>query len=101
MDVQHFGSTAIPSMLARPIIQLLGGVASVAVADALVMPLLQSGSTMSAEFNGALTDRRWLMGRANGPRTQHVHLVVTGSVEWQRRLRFRDALRVPPSFEER
>ena len=101
MDVQHFGSTAIPSMLARPIIKLLGGVASVAVADALVMPLLQSGSNMSAEFNVTLTDRRWLMGRANGPRTQHVHLVVTGSVEWQRRLRFRDALRVPPSFEVR
>ena len=45
MGVKHFGRTAIPSMLAKPIIHLLGGVASMAVADAVMMPLLKSDYT--------------------------------------------------------
>ena len=101
LDVQHFGSTAIPGMPAKPIIDLLGGVASMAVADALMVPLLQSHYTTSAEFNTTLTDRRWLMRWADGRRTHHLHLVVMGNAEWLRRLRFRDALRVDPSLAER
>lgn len=101
LDVQHFGSTAIPGMPAKPIIDLLGGVASMAVADALMVPLLQSHYTTSAEFNATLTDRRWLMRWANGRRTHHLHLVVMGGAEWLHRLRFRDALRADPSLAER
>ncbi|MES2950375.1 MAG: GrpB family protein [Pseudomonadota bacterium] len=101
LDVQHFGSTAIPGMPAKPIIDLLGGVESMAVADALVPPLLRSGYTTSAEFNATLTDRRWLMRWADGRRTHHLHLVVMGSAEWQRRLHFRDALRADANLAER
>ncbi len=101
LDVQHFGSTAIPGMPAKPIIDLLGGVASMAVADALMEPLLLSLYTTSAEFNATLTDRRWLMRWADGRRTHHLHLVVMGSAQWLRRLRFRDALRVDASLAER
>ena len=65
-DVQHFGSNAIPGMQAKPIIDLLGGVASMAVADVLMMPLLQSHYTTSTEFNTTFTDRLWLMRWADG-----------------------------------
>lgn len=101
LDVQHFGSTAIPGMSAKPIIDLLGGVASMGVADAMMAPLLQSHYTTSAEFNATLTDRRWLMRWADGRRTHHLHLVVLGSTAWERRLRFRDAVRADPSLAER
>lgn len=101
LDVQHFGSTAVPGMPAKPIIDLLGGVASMAEADALMVPLIQSLYTTSAEFNALLTDRRWLMRWADGRRTHHLHLVVMGSAEWLRHLRFRDALRSDPSLAKR
>jgi GrpB-like predicted nucleotidyltransferase (UPF0157 family) len=101
LDVQHFGSTAIPGMPAKPIIDLLGGVASMAMADALMAPLLDSAYTTSSEFNATLTDRRWLMRWADGRRTHHLHLVVMGSAEWLRRLRFRDVLRADAGLAQR
>ena len=93
LDIQHFGSTAIPGMPAKPIIDLLAGVESMPVADSLVEPLLSSNYTTSAEFNATLIDRRWFMRWANGRRTHHLHVVVFGETEWRRRLRFRDVLR--------
>ncbi len=101
LDVQHFGSTAIPGMPSKPIIDLLAGVASLAVADALIAPLLGSAYTTSAEFNATLTDRRWLMRWADGRRTHHLHLVVMGGAQWLRFLRFRDALCADPGLAER
>ena len=60
IDIQHIGSTAITGMSAKPIIDILAGVASMAVAEALAEPLCLAGYTTSAEFNAALTDRKWL-----------------------------------------
>jgi GrpB-like predicted nucleotidyltransferase (UPF0157 family) len=99
--VEHFGSTAIPGMPAKPIIDLLGGVESMAVADALVEPLLQSGYTTSAEFNATLADRRWFMRWASGQRTHHLHLVVMSGAEWRQRLQFRDELRSDARLAQR
>jgi GrpB-like predicted nucleotidyltransferase (UPF0157 family) len=101
LDIQHFGSTAVPGMLAKPIIDLLAGVESMAVADSLVEPLINSGYTTSAEFNATLIDRRWFMRWANGRRTHHLHIVVFGADEWRRRLRFRDMLRSDAEFAHR
>ena len=98
VDIQHFGSTAIPGIPAKPIIDILAGVASMEVADALIAPLLQFGYTTSAEFNATLPERRWLMRHAMGRRTHHLHIVVFGSEEWIRRLKFRDALRSNPAL---
>jgi len=101
LDVQHFGSTAIPGMPAKPIIDLLAGVESMAVADSLVEQLLNSGYTTSAEFNATLLDRRWFMRWSNGRRTHHLHIVVFGGDEWRRRLRFRDMLRIDAELAHR
>lgn len=93
LDVQHFGSTAIPGMPAKPVIDLLAGVASMEIADALMEPLLSSGYTTSAEYNATLADRRWFMRWHNGHRTHHLHVVLFGGPVWRCRLRFCDVLR--------
>ena len=93
LDVQHIGSTAIPGMPAKPTIDVMAGVASMAVADALFKPILDHGYVTSVEFNASLTDRRWFMRHANGQRTHHLHLVVYDGDLWRKRLAFRDALR--------
>lgn len=104
VSIEHFGSTAVPGLSAKPIIDILAGVKSMSLAESLVDPLCQSQYTTSAEFNARLEERRWLMRWANGHRTHHLHLVVYGESEWQRRLAFRDALRSNPelarSYEE-
>ena len=93
ISIQHFGSTAVPGLAAKPVIDILAGVASMAAADSLIEPLCRAHYTTSADFNAGLAERRWLMRWANGQRTHHLHLVTYGGHEWQRRLAFRDALR--------
>lgn len=101
LDVQHIGSTAIPGMPAKPIIDLMAGVASMAVADALFDPLLDFGYVTSVEFNATLSDRRWFMRHANGHRTHHLHVVVHDGDLWRKRLAFRDSLRSDTALAER
>ena len=98
LAVEHFGSTAVRGMTAKPIIDILVGVASMEAADALFEPVLAAGYTTSREFNATLSDRRWFMRSSNGRRTHHLHVVVHRSPVWAERLRFRDLLRSNPSL---
>ena len=93
LDVEHFGSTAVPGTSAKPIIDILAGVASMEAADALFEPVLTAGYTTSREFNATLADRRWFMRSSSGRRTHHLHVVIHRSLVWAERLRFRDLLR--------
>lgn len=93
LSIEHIGSTAVEGLSAKPIIDLMAGVASMDVALTLAAPLSRSGYTTSAEFNVSLTDRQWFMRWADGHRTHHLHVVVHGGAVWQGRLKFRVALR--------
>lgn len=88
LAIEHFGSTAVPGLSAKPIIDILAGVDSMSRADALMEPLCHSKYTTSMEFNASLVDRRWLMRWADGRRTHHLHIMVFGSPEWDRRRPF-------------
>ena len=96
--VEHFGSTAVPGLPAKPVIDMLGGVRSMAEADALLPLLCADGWDTSPEFNATLTDRRFLLRWPGGVRTHHLHLVVHGGETWTRRLQFRDTLRARPDL---
>ena len=99
--IEHIGSTAIPGMSAKPIVDILAGVESLAVVDALTEQLSKVGYTTSAEFNASLSDRKWFMRWANGRRTHHLHVVIHGSGIWRERLACRDLLRVDPQAAAR
>jgi GrpB-like predicted nucleotidyltransferase (UPF0157 family) len=88
-------------MPAKPIIDILAGVESMAVADALFSPILAYGYPTSQAFNAMLPDRRWFMRSANGRRTHHLHLVVLGSESWNVHLRFRNVLRSDAALAQR
>ena len=99
--LEHIGSTAVPGLRAKPIIDILAGVESMATAEAVAEIICQSGYTTSAEFNETLIDRKWFMRWANGHRTHHLHVVVHDSKAWHERLRFRNALRSQPELAVR
>lgn len=99
--IEHFGSTAVPGLSAKPIIDILAGVESMSHADTLIDPLCRAKYTTSIEFNATLQERRWLMRWANGHRTHHLHIVVYGGLQWRRRLEFREALRSDPALAAR
>jgi GrpB-like predicted nucleotidyltransferase (UPF0157 family) len=99
--IEHIGSTAVPRLAAKPIIDILAGVRTISEADALLEPLCAHGYETSAEFNATLPDRRWLMRHALGKRTHHLHLVVFGGEPWIRRLQFRGVLRADATIAAR
>lgn len=101
IDVQHIGSTAVPGLAAKPIIDILAGVTSMAAAESVIAPLCDSGYTTSAEYNATLSDRKWLMRWADGRRTHHLHVVVHEGPVWREWLCFRDALRAHPALAAR
>ena len=100
LAVEHIGSTAVPGLVAKPIIDIMAGVPSMAAADALFEPTIACGYTTSREFNALLTHRRWFMRSANGQRTHHLHVMVHLGPVWAKRLRFRDLLRSNPSLAQ-
>jgi len=97
-DIQHIGSTSVPGLAAKPIIDILASVESLETAESIGAVLCSSGYTTSAEFNQSLKDRKWFMRWANGHRTYHLHVVVHESQAWLERLRFRDELRANPGL---
>jgi GrpB-like predicted nucleotidyltransferase (UPF0157 family) len=101
IDIEHIGSTAVPGLVAKPIVDLMAGVETMAMAKSLAEPLCDNGYATSAEFNATLTDRQWFMRWADGHRTHHLHLVVHGGPVWTRHLQFRDALRASPVLAAR
>lgn len=99
--IEHIGSTAVPGLAAKPIIDLLAGVNTFSEADSLLSTLCAHGFETSAEFNATLPDSRWLMRHESGRRTHHLHLAVFGSEFWGRRVRFRDLLRADAAMADR
>lgn len=101
VNIRHIGSTAVPGLTAKPIIDLLAGVALTAEAEAVSAPLCGAGYTTSKESNDSLPDRKWLMRWRDGRRTHHLHVVMFGPKIWTEWLQFRDALRAQPEFANR
>jgi GrpB-like predicted nucleotidyltransferase (UPF0157 family) len=101
VELQHVGSTAVPGLSAKPIIDVLAGVRSMAETESLAERICKCGYTTSAEFNATLSERLWFMRWANGHRTHHLHVVAHGGEVWHEHLNFRDALRFHPELAAR
>jgi GrpB-like predicted nucleotidyltransferase (UPF0157 family) len=95
--IEHFGSTAIPGLAAKPIIDILIAVTSLAEAREHAIPPLEAMGYSYWRENPK-TDRLFLVKglppRADR-RTHHIHMTQTNSELWQRLL-FRDYLRLHP-----
>jgi GrpB-like predicted nucleotidyltransferase (UPF0157 family) len=88
--LHHFGSTAVPGLAAKPVIDMI---ALVEDFDAPIAALVrQGGYQYPRAFNATLKHRRFLCHPSAAHRTHHLHLVDERG-ELDRRLRFRDRLR--------
>jgi GrpB-like predicted nucleotidyltransferase (UPF0157 family) len=90
--VEHVGSTAVPGLGAKPVIDILVGVSALAEAERRVPELEAAGYEYVPEYEAELPERRYF----RKPRAVHVHCVVSGGRFWVRHLAFRDLLRKEP-----
>ncbi len=93
VEIHHIGSTAVPGLPAKPILDLLPVFATDAHADAAQAAVQALGYEWMGAFG--LPGRRYarLFDPLTGARRVHAHSYVTGHPDIARHLAFRDALR--------
>lgn len=91
--IHHFGSTAIPGVYAKPIIDIMPLVRAIEVVDSFSPVMEALGYAPRGEYG--IAGRRYFV-RGGTLRTHHVHVYQAGSAEVRRHLAFRDYLRAHP-----
>ena len=93
LKIMHIGSTAIPGMTAKPIIDVLVEVPSLYEAKQRALPALNRETWEYWWYDDHMVVVK--RDRLMGPRTHHVHIVPRGR-KVEERLAFRDHLRAHP-----
>jgi GrpB-like predicted nucleotidyltransferase (UPF0157 family) len=99
--IEHIGSTAIPDLGAKPIIDVLLGAAAMAIIDRAIPALEAGGYRYVPEFERSAPNRRYFVKTHGQPGHFHLHAVVAGTTFWNEHIAFRDALRADPLLAEK
>lgn len=93
VEIHHIGSTAVPGLHAKPIIDVLVVVRNIAAVDALDSRMRAAGYIPRGE-NGIPGRRYFVMPAPDGENhTQHIHCYAPGNPRIADELLFRDTLR--------
>jgi GrpB-like predicted nucleotidyltransferase (UPF0157 family) len=94
--IEHIGSTAIPGLGAKPVIDILVGLPRLAEAESRIEALEASDYEYLRKYETQFPPRRYFRKPRLAPSAFHLHCVVKGSDAWVRHLAFRDYLRAHP-----
>lgn len=96
LRIEHIGSTSVPELGAKPIIDILVAVANSADENAYLPALMSAGYELRVR-EPDFDEHRMLR---TPTRDVHIHVYSLGSAEIERNLLFRDALREHPAERE-
>ena len=99
--IEHVGSTAVPGLGGKPIIDILVGAPSVEVFDRYIPALVESGYRHVEEFQRAFPQRRFLVKTHGQPGHFNLNAVKYDTPFWNDLIAFRDILRADPGIAER
>jgi GrpB-like predicted nucleotidyltransferase (UPF0157 family) len=92
--IEHIGSTAVPGLRAKPILDIMAGVHTLDGSCAAIPP----AARLEYVYFPYRTDvMHWFCKPSPAARTHHLHLVPIDSQLWLDRLAFRDHLRQHPT----
>lgn len=91
--VNHVGSTAVPGLLAKPVIDIMVGVADLESSRDCIAVLADLDYCYAPYREDVM---HWFCKPSPARRTHHLHLVPTGSERFADVLAFRDYLRTNP-----
>jgi GrpB-like predicted nucleotidyltransferase (UPF0157 family) len=100
-QIEHIGSTSVPGLTSKPVIDMLVGVPSLGNFQRHFDRLSVYGYEYIQEYERVLPDRRFFKRALRGVRTHHVHVVEVNGLYWRRYLKFRDTLRSDASLAGR
>ena len=89
-SIEHVGSTAVPGMVAKPVIDVMFGVKTLDESRPAIEVLVEAGY----EYWPYKTEvMHWFCKPSDVFRTHHLHLIPYESPLWQERIKFRELLR--------
>jgi 2-amino-4-hydroxy-6-hydroxymethyldihydropteridine diphosphokinase len=92
--VEHVGSTAVPGLVAKAIIDIQVSVPDVGALDSFRVPLEQLAYAYDPDDR--FPTYPFFRYPAEGPRLHHLHVAQVGSIEEIEHIEFRDRLRADP-----
>ncbi|MEK8030516.1 GrpB family protein [Ideonella sp. DXS29W] len=96
-DIEHIGSTSVPGLAAKPVIDMMAPVASLKDARPAIVAASEAGYLHHPYRADVM---HWFCKPSPHVRTHHLHLVPRDSPLWRERLAFRDALRADPNLAQ-
>lgn len=101
-SIEHVGSTSVPGLAAKPILDIMVGLRTLEDAQHCIPRLESIGYEYVPRHEAALPERRFFhKGATRRARTHHLHMVETASRFWHRHLLFRDRLRANAELARR
>ena len=102
--VEHFGSTAVPGLAAKPVVDILVEVTDLAATRERIVPILEQQGYdyfwRPTHGDDGPPFYAWFIKRdSRGERTHHIHMVEKDFEHWERLL-FRDYLREYPDVAQ-
>jgi GrpB-like predicted nucleotidyltransferase (UPF0157 family) len=94
IEIQHIGSTAIPGIMAKPIIDIALAIDSLENVEKIIKPLEEIGYTYRGE--AGIPHRHLFVKGSEDFRTHHMHVMHRSHYEWKKHIVFRDYLRKHP-----
>lgn len=119
--IDHIGSTSVPGLAAKPVIDILIGLASDDLLNATIEPMTRLGYTYFRKYEPGMPYRRFfaLLGMPPGeappalvdigdpfvtggpiPSLVNIHVMVKNTYHWKRHIAMRDFLRAHPLIAE-
>jgi GrpB-like predicted nucleotidyltransferase (UPF0157 family) len=95
-EIEHVGSTAVPGLRAKPIVDILATVTSLDEPDAMVEVLTADG--WLGWPDDPTPARLWFLRPEPAARTHHLQIMAAGDARVTALLAFRDALRADPAL---
>ncbi len=96
--IKHIGSTSVPGLAAKPVIDVLLGARSLAEVESKIETLAGLGYAYISKYEDVLPMRRYFVKSPAASLRVHLHAVERGSRIWREHLAFRDALRSHPAL---
>ena len=89
-SIEHVGSTAVPGLAAKPVIDIMFGVKSLQESRSAIDVLVDYGYVFYPYKKDVM---HWYCKPSDEYRTHHLHLIPYQSPLWKERIVFRDLLR--------
>ena len=96
--IEHVGSTAIPGLGGKPVLDLMLGGPSMSAIDARRLAIERLGYEYQPHHEAVIPDRRFFVKCVGDHRAFHLHAVQAGSAFWVEHIAFRDRLRSDPEL---